>query len=155
MTADWSNPKPDLEDCVCGCGLVGRPRVKKWSDGLGGHVKACQCRRCSGGRQRPRSRLRENLIAKDTGGERSPLSGATNGYDGRAGLWRWEETSEVAICRGFMRWISGIGVQHKLARLMALRGVNRALILSPENKPTWVVIPYEDWAPHVKETLNE
>lgn len=152
MTA-WSNPKPDLEDCACGCGKVGRPRVKQWQDGLGPHIKACACRRCAGGRQRPRSRVRENRIAKDTGGERSPLSGALNGYDGRAGIWRWEETSNATVCRGFVRWVNSKTVQSKIARLMAISGVNRALILSPDNKPKWVVIPYEDWAPMVKDSI--
>lgn len=149
----WSNPKPELVDCVCGCGLVGRPRVKQWQDGLGAHVKRCGCRRCSGGRQKPRSRVRENRIARDTGGERSPLSGALSGYDGSAGLWRWEETSAVDVCRGFVRWINSKTVQSKIARLMAISGVNRALILSPNNKPTWVVVPYEDWCQHVKESV--
>lgn len=153
MAEHWSNLKPAPIACPCGCPVIGQPRVKQWQDGLGAHVRGCQCRRCAGGRQRPRSRVRENRVAKDTGGERSPLSGATNGYDGRAGLWRWEETSNVAITRGFMHWIQGKGVQSKVARLMAIRGVKRALILSVDNKPTWVVIPYEDWAPDVKESV--
>lgn len=150
----WSNLKPDPESCPCGCGLVGQLRVKAWADGSH-HVKKCGCRRCTGGRQRGKSLIRENRIAKDTGGERSPLSGALNGYDGRAGLFRWEETSNVSITRGFRSWISGKGVQDKLGRLMQLRGVERVLILSWDGKPQWVIEPYEDWAPRVKETVTE
>lgn len=151
MTEHWSNPKPDLAACACGCGLVGRPRAKAWQDGLGPHVKRCACRRCAGGRQKGRARVRENRIAADTGGERSPLSGALSGYDGRAGNWVWEETTNAAFCRGFLRWINSKTVQTKIARLMSLSGVNRAIILSVDNKPLWVVVPYSDWVDTVTE----
>lgn len=151
----WSNPKPDLAECVCGCGLVGRPRVKQWADGLGPHVKRCPCRRCSGGRHKARAGVRERRIARDTGGQRSELSGALSGYDGRAGLDVWEETTNKAITRGFFRWWDGKGVQAKVERLYGLGGVRRHLVLEePESKRRMVITPYEDWCQLVEDAAG-
>lgn len=141
--------KPDPEACVCGCGLVGALRTKTWRDGTR-HVKRCACPRCSGGRQRPRSRVRENRIAKDTGGTREPLSGGLSGIDGKAALWVWEETAEVAVVRGLRSWWQGRGVQKKVARLLAHDGA-RAFIASWDGKPQLVVMPYADWAGQVRD----
>lgn len=141
--------KADPITCPCGCELVGRPRVKAWKDGLH-HVRLCKCRRCVGGRQGPKARRRENKIAKATGGERSPMSGNLSGYDGRSGLWVWEETSNVTIVRGFKRWFLSKQVQAKVARLMGQRGVARAFILTWDGKPRAVVTPFEDWAGQVE-----
>lgn len=145
------NPKAD---CPCGCGLFGTLRVKAWSDGSH-HVRLCGCRRCQGGRQRPKSRRRENRVAKDTGGTREPLSGGLSGVDGRAGLWVWEETANVAIVRGLRRWWESKTVQSKLARMMARPGGEaRAFIASWDGKPRLVVMLYEDWAGQVKQEVE-
>lgn len=151
----WSDPKPDLEPCVCGCEKIGRPRRRAWNDGLGPHVKACGCRRCEGGRHKGRAGIRERRIAKDTGGQRSELSGALSGYDGRAGLDVWEETTNKAITRGFFRWFNGKGVQAKVERLYGLGGVRRHLILEDsESKQRMVVTPYEDWCQLVEDAAG-
>lgn len=153
-------PGPVKEDCPCGCGSFGTPKKKAWRDGLH-HVRSCPCKRCVGGRQRGLERKRVNSIAKRTGGSRDPLSGQLSGADGRVGLWVYEETSNVAVCRGFRRWIESKGVESKMRRTMGLSGVNRALILSwsfgpnTGTKPRWVVMPYEDWATSVQEPDKE
>lgn len=141
--------KPELEPCACGCGLQGRPRKKVWKDGTA-HVPRCQCRRCKGGRQGGNARRRENRIAKQTGGERAVMSGALSGYDGRSGLWVWEETSNVALVQGLRRWWESKQIRTKTARLMALNGYARAFIATWDGKPRLVVIPYEDWAGQVE-----
>lgn len=152
-------PGPEKRDCPCPhCAenppaAFGTPRKKAWADGLH-HVKGCACRRCVGSRQKPKARRREHKVARDTGGTREPLSGALSGVDGRAGIDVWEETSAVAITRGFRRWIESKGVQSKTLRLMARIGVRRHLILSWDGKPRWVVTPYEDWAGGVKEQAS-
>lgn len=141
--------KSDPEPCACGCGLVGRPRVKVMRDGLQ-HVRLCKCRRCVGGRQPGKARKRENKIAKQTGGERSVMSGALSGYDGRSGLWVWEETSNVQLVQGLKRWWLSKQVQAKTARLMTHNGYACAFIATWDGKPRLVVTPYEDWAGQVE-----
>lgn len=141
-------PGPIKQECPCGCGTYGTPRKKQWQDGLGGHVKGCPCKRCVGGRQRGRSRVRENKVARLTGGTREPLSGALSGVDGRSGLTVWEETANVAINRGLFKWWDGKGTQEKVHRMMLLSGVRRAFIASrPATEgPSLVVMLLEDWA---------
>jgi hypothetical protein len=141
--------KADPTACPCQCGTVGTPRVKAWADGLH-HARGCPCRRCVGGRQRPKSRVRENKVAKATGGTREPLSGGLSGVDGRSGTWTWEETAQESIVRGFRRWIESKGVTSKLARIMARHGEARAFVLSWDGKPRWVCVPFDDWAGQVK-----
>jgi hypothetical protein len=143
--------KADITPCVCGCGLEARPRVKAWQDGLGPHARGCVCRRCTGSRQRGRSRVRENKVAKATGGTREPLSGGLSGIDGRSGLWVWEETAQESIVRGFRRWVTSKGVTSKLARIMARHGEARAFVLSWDGKPRWVCVPFDDWAGQVRD----
>jgi hypothetical protein len=145
MTDVQPRLKPDPTVCVCGCGLVGQPKARAYRDGLGPHVRRCTCRRCSAPRHKANASRRERRIAKDTGGERSVLSGALSGYDGRAGLHVWEETSERAIVQTFQRWIMSKHVQSKLERLFNLSGYYRHFILSWGGKPRWVLTPYEDW----------
>lgn len=143
-------PGPLKTDCPCGCGTFGTARRRAWNDGLEPHVNRCPCRRCKAPRHKNNASRRENRIAKDTGGERSALSGALSGYDGRSGLHVWEETSQVAITRTFRKWVESKGVTDKLERLMNLSGYNRHFILSWDGKPRWVCTPYEDWAAGVK-----
>lgn len=151
MGEHWSNPKPDPIECPCRCGLVGTPRARSWQDGLGPHVRGCACRRCAGSRHRGKATRRESGIARRTGGQREPLSGALSGVDGRAGLWVWEETSNQDVVRGFKRWISSKGVTTKMSRMMKVSGVRHALILSWDGKPRWAIVPAEDWENKVKE----
>lgn len=143
-------PGPEKQDCGCGCGLFGTLRVKTWRNGQR-CVRLCQCRRCVGGRQRPKATRRESKIAKDTGGSREPLSGALSGVDGRSALWVWEETANVSIVRGFKRWIEGKGTTTKISRMMAKTGVRRAFIVGWDGKPQWAIVPYADWAGQVKD----
>jgi hypothetical protein len=142
-------PGPLKDECACGCGTFGTVRRKTMNDGLQ-HVNRCPCVRCKSSRYKKNASARERRIANRVAGEREVLSGALSGVDGRAGLHVWEETSNVAITRGFESWINGKGVQSKIARLMGQRGVYRHLILSTGRgnrvKPAWVVTPYEDWA---------
>jgi len=142
--------KPDPVECGCGCGRVGQPKVRAWSDGIR-HVRACDCRRCRAPRHKQNASRRERQIAKVTGGAREPLSGALSGRDGSSGLWSWEETSAVAITRGFRRWAESKGVRAKCARLFARSGERHALILSWDGKPRWVVVPFESWVDRVLE----
>lgn len=148
------NLKPDFGACVCGCGTVARPRVKQWADGLGPHARGCPCRRCTGGRQSGKARRREHKVAKALGGERQPMSGNLSGYDIGSGLWRAEETANVALVRGFRRWVESKQVRTKLARLMALTGVRRAFVVSWDGKARWVVIPFDDWANQCQDDLE-
>lgn len=137
--------KPDPVVCPCGCGLVGQPRRKAWRDGLGPHVKRCGCRRCVGGRQRAKARVREHKVARAVGGQREVLSGALSGTDVTGGVCDVEETANVAVCRGVRRWWESKGVQTKVARLMARRVLPRALVLHWERQHRIVVMPYGDW----------
>jgi hypothetical protein len=136
--------KPPPTDCVCGCGLVGQPRKKVWKDGTS-HVARCQCRRCKGGRHGANERVRNNRIAKRTGGQREPGSGQLSGIDGRSGFWEWEETSNVTLVRGFRSWIGSKQIEAKLSRLMKRTGARRVFILTWDGKPRWCVMPYADW----------
>ncbi len=145
-------PGPQKQECVCGCGIYGSPRRRAWNDGLAAHNKRCPCRRCEGGRHKARAGVRERRIARDTGGQRSELSGALSGYDGRAGLDVWEESTNLAITRGLFRWYNGKGVQQKVSRLMNLSGYRRHLVLWEEETGRGLVVtPYEDWAQLVAE----
>ncbi len=138
--------KPDPEPCPCGCGVVGAARVKPWRDGLH-HAKRCTCHRCMAPLYRKRAAQRERRIAKDLGGERSPLSGAINGADVvAAGLIEIEETANEAIVRGIRRWWESKGVCAKTARLFARYGdVPRALVLVWDSRKRLVVMRYEDF----------
>lgn len=146
----FPNFKPELEPCACGCGLVGRPRKKQWNDGLGPHTRGCVCRRCVGGRQRGRSRAQEHRTARDTGGTREPLSGQLSGVDGRAGLHVWEETTNLAVCRGIRRWWGTKTVRSKVARLFSRPGGEYRWLILKDEKPFLVVGLYDDWADAVK-----
>lgn len=143
------NLKPDPTPCACGCGTVARPRAKAWGDGLK-HARGCPCHRCKGSRAGPRARKRENKIAKLTNGSREPMSGNLSGFDVRAGLWVVEETANVALVRGFRRWIESAQIRKKTERFMNLHGVAHAFVLSWDGKPRWVVTPFDDWAGQVK-----
>lgn len=111
--------KPDLVDCPCGCGLVGRPRAKQWSDGVGPHVRLCECRRCKGGRTRARSRRQEHRLANAVGGQREPLSGGLSGVDVRSPLVEFEHTANERLVAGLKRWWEAKQTQAKLRRLFS------------------------------------
>lgn len=146
-------PGPAKVDCPCGCETFGTPRVKAWADGLH-HVKACPCRRCVGGRQSAKARRREHRVAKAMGGRREPMSGNLSGVDVRSGLWVVEETANVALVRGFRRWIESAQIQRKLARISTKTGVRRAFVLSWDGKARWACIPFEDFANQAKEEAS-
>ncbi len=142
----FPNFKPDPNECVCGCGLIGQPRAKAWSDGLGPHVRRCQCRRCEGGRMTSRARREEHKTARRTGGKREPFSGALSGVDGRAGLWVWEETANQAVTAGLRRWWNNKGTRKKVARLYGRPGGEHRAFIAKDEKPYLVVMLWEDWA---------
>jgi hypothetical protein len=144
MTDQLPLPGPVKIACPCGCLLFGTPKKKAWGDGLH-HVRACQCRRCKGGRTSSTARRRENRIARDTGGTREPMSGNLSGKDVTIGLWSIEETANEAIVRGIRRWWTSKGVRTKMARLMARHGEAHSLVCSWDGRPQIVVTPYEDW----------
>ena len=148
-----STLKPDPQDCVCGCGKVGQPRVRQWQDGLGPHVKACQCRRCGAPKYKDRAYKRERRIAKAVGGERSVMSGALNGAD-VTGCVDVEETAGQAYARGLFRWWDSKGVQTKLARLMQRTLVPRAFVVW-QGKRGLVVMTFEDWAELVQRGMSD
>lgn len=138
-------PGPLKRDCVCGCGTFGSPRRKAWQDGLGPHSKLCPCRRCEGSRHKKNAGARERRIAKNTGMERSPLSGGVSGFDLSGVCWV-EETSNRAITRGLRRWWDSQGVTKKLSRLLELPPVKpKALMLSWDGKPQLVIMPFDSW----------
>lgn len=149
----WSGLKPEPLPCVCGCEKVGQPRVKAWNDGLGPHVKACQCRRCSGRKYKQAAYKRERRIAKATGGERSVMSGALNGAD-VTGVVDVEETAGQAYSRGLFRWWESKGVQAKVARLMQRTLVPRAFVVW-SGKRGLVVMTFEDWSELVRRGSEE
>ncbi len=120
--------KPDPAACVCGCGHIGRPKVKAFKDGLGPHARGCNCARCRGRNTKATSAKRELRKARKVGATRAPLSGALSGYDWRVpltggGYLFVEETTNQAITRGLERWWDGKGVQEKVARIASLPGV--------------------------------
>jgi hypothetical protein len=128
--------------CPCGCGLVGTT-TRAHRDGTR-HVRGCVCPRCRGRNVKRSSGNRERRVARRLGGQRAALSGALCGYDlavplRGGGFLYVEETTNQGISRGLDRWWSGKGVQTKVARLLALRGL-RALVL-----PDLVVMPRADW----------
>jgi hypothetical protein len=134
---------PDKLDCPCGCGLFGTPVRRARGDGLR-HVRGCPCRRCKASRVKPRARRRENRVAKDLGGTRDIMSGAITGADVTAGLWSFEETSNVALVRGLRRWWESKQIRTKMARLEARPDLH-AFVASWDGRPQLVVSPYEDF----------
>ncbi len=106
---------------------------------------------------RKRAAQRERRIAKDLGGERSPLSGAVNGADVvTAGVIEIEETANEAVVRGIRRWWESQGVSAKTARLFARYGsVPRALVLVWGNRKRLVVMRYEDFRSLVRMASTE
>lgn len=132
--------------CPCGCETYARYRTTAWRDGLGPHVRTCPCRRCVGGRQRPKARRRENRIAKDTQGHRELLSGGVTGRDVTTGDGVWiEETSNVTVVRGIRRWWESKTVRSKTHRILHQYQAPAALIVSWDGKPQLVVQTYQDW----------
>lgn len=67
----WSNLKPDLEPCVCGCETVARPRTKAWADGLGPHARGCPCRRCLGSRSNKGGHRKQGKALRGIGAPRA------------------------------------------------------------------------------------
>lgn len=148
-------PGPLKQDCVCGCGVFGNPRRKAWQDGLGPHSKACECRRCQGGRTKARARRQEHRVAKDTHGERSPLSGQLSGADTVGGLVDTEVTANKTVVRGFLRWFTSKTVTTKCARLFA-RGLRpTALVLVWGGKPRAAIMEYESFRALLGELADE
>ena len=144
MSEVVTNFKPAPVECSCGCGHVGTPRIKKWSDGLH-HAKGCKCRRCAGGRQKPKASARERRVAKAIGGERHVLSGALSGVDVSNALVDIEETANEAIARGLRRWWTSKGVQTKVARLYSRRVLPHAFLVWIEPRRGLVVMSFEDF----------
>lgn len=139
----------DKQDCVCGCGLFGTPRKKIWQGETQGHVNRCACRRCVGGRQRAKSRKRENRVAKDLGGQREPLSGGLSGIDVRVGEIVWiEETGNKGLVAGIKRWWTGKGTTSKMARITdrgKAMGVPTAFVGSWDGAPQVAVMDYKSF----------
>lgn len=114
----WSNLKPDPIDCPCGCGLIGRPRVKIWRGETVGHVPGCQCKRCQGSRFKKTASARESRLAKKTGGRREQGSGNVTGRDVTTGAGTWvEETTNFALTRGFFAWWDSKQTQEKTKKV--------------------------------------
>lgn len=146
MSAQVEPLLKDRDECGCGCGCGCYGTLKRpWRSNGVRCVRGCGCKQCHGRSVKRRASERERRIARDLGGERSPLSGALNGAD-VTGPVDVEETSDKAVCRGFVAWVGGKGVQAKTARLLARRtDAPRALLLSPGGRPSWAVMPYEDF----------
>lgn len=138
-------PGPQKAECVCGCGLYGSPRVKVWRGETVGHVRACACPRCRGGRTKSQARVRENRIAKDWGLERSYGSGVISGYDLSDDLIEIEETAQVSLVRGLKRWWLSAQIQNKMARLLSRNLRSRAFVASWDGKAQLVVLPADDF----------
>ncbi len=134
-------------DCPCGCGRYGAPRKSAWRDGLV-HTKNCECSGyCLAGEQKRTAMRREDRVAAKSGGRRNPGSGARGGMDLADHVFQIEETANVAIVRGFRSWWSGKGVQDKVRYLLGREAMGpRALVLSWDDEPQMVVMPFSDWA---------
>lgn len=155
MSEVVSRLKPDPVECPCSCGRVAQPRVKQWKDGLSPHVRGCACRRCTGGRQKPKAAARERKLAKALGGERHVMSGALSGIDVSSPLVVIEETANRSLVRGFFSWWGGKGVQSKTKRLMENRsGLPRCfVVVNPDNaREAYGVIPVSDLPRFLRET---
>lgn len=143
MTEVTNLLKPDPAPCECGCGLVGRPKVKAWANGVRCN-KGCQCRRCKGRQVKRNATRREQRIARQLGLERSPLSGALNGID-LGGYLEIEETANVALVRGLFSWWGSKQVRGKVARLYARPGlVPKAFVASRDGRPCLAVLEWDD-----------
>ncbi len=158
MTAELGSLlKPDAVPCPCGCGVESQPRVKRSRDGTH-HARECRCRRCTAPTHRRNARRRENAIAKATGGNREPLSGALSGVDVSGPLVEIEETSNVALTRGLSRWWNSKQVQAKVSRLYKhgkMSGVPSAFVASWDGKPRLVVMTYVDFAALCQQRLED
>jgi hypothetical protein len=141
----WSNPKPPLEECACGCGTVGRQRARAWLDGLPPHVKRCPCRRCSAPRFKTNASRRERKVAKAVGGRRNIGSGAFGGSDVVGGIVNIEETAQESLVRGLRRWWGTKAMQTKTARLLEQRLIPNAFVASWDGKARLVVMEWDDF----------
>jgi hypothetical protein len=141
----WSNPKPSLEECACGCGTVGRPRARAWLDGLPAHVKLCTCRRCQAPRFKQRASRRERKVAQAVGGRRNIGSGAFGGSDVVGGLVNIEETAQESLVRGLRRWWMSKQIQSKTARLLEQRLIPNAFVASWDGKARLVVMEWDSF----------
>ena len=133
-------PGPVKALCACGCGLYGNLRVKSWADGLGPHVRLCQCNRCSGSRHKRNAGARERRIAKQLGGERSVLSGGISGYDIGTPIIKIEETSNRALVAGLRRFVESKQFQKKTSRLSGQKIFAWAFAASWNGKAQWFLL---------------
>jgi hypothetical protein len=163
MSDDWTVGRPVVNPvipirvkCVCtdaACPRIGTPRPRPWSNGEL-HIKRCRCpERCGAGAQTGLARRRESKVARAVGGTRNAGSGNKGGGDVINGLVDVEETAQADITRSFRRWWLGAAVQKKVAQLLRRQFKPRALVLSWDNKPQFVVMPFGDFA-HLCEQGN-
>ena len=145
LEGHWSNLKPLLEECVCGCETIGRPRARAWQDGLGPHVKLCPCRRCAGPRFKKNASRRERKVAAAVGGRRNIGSGAFGGSDTIGGVVNIEETMQESLVKGLRRWWTSKGVQTKTTKLLQQKVIPNAFVASWDGKARLVVMEYPDF----------
>jgi len=139
---------PQKMSCPCSdenCNLFGTPRKKVWRGETIGHVRGCPCRRCAGSRHKKNAGARERRIAKDVGGERSPLSGAVSGWDIGTPVIKIEETSNHALVRGLRRYVESKQFTSKVRRLSEQTTFAWAFLASWEGKPRWYLLPAESF----------
>jgi hypothetical protein len=60
------NFKPEIEPCICGCGVAARPVLKAFKDGSR-HAQGCDCRQCKGQRSRKTGLEAQRRAAKRLG----------------------------------------------------------------------------------------
>lgn len=144
MTQQLPLQGPRKMYCVCGCDKYGSPRRKVWRGETVGHVKLCECNRCTGGRVKARARTRENRIAKDTGLTRSYASGAHSGND-LHGSVLVEETAQTSLVAGIRRTFESKQFQAKTARIRAQNRQPWAFLASWDGKPQAVLTDYQSF----------
>jgi hypothetical protein len=114
-------------------------------DGLGPHVKRCECRRCRAGRYKANASRRERRIGKDLNARRNPGSGAWGGSDILGAICEIEETANVGLLAGLRRWVTSKGFVAKTATIHAQTLKPAAFVASWDGKPRWVVMRYPDF----------
>jgi len=136
---------PQKGYCQCGCGVYGTLKKRPQRDGLRHVARLCKCKRCEGSRHKKNSGARERRIAKDVGGERSPLSGAISGWDIGTPVIKIEETSNHALVRGLRRYVESKQFTSKVRRLSEQTTFAWAFLASWEGKPRWYLLSAESF----------
>lgn len=129
--------------CACGCGKVGRPRAKAWTDGL--HVRDCSCRRCVTGQRTKAENRRVGRFARGSGLRQASGSGRRLGYD-LSGVVAIEETSARELVEKLRAWWALKATQAKLERVRAQSLLPWAFAASWDDRVQLIVTDAESFS---------